>query len=341
MLNTTTYTVRDLVEFKKAGTLEISPNFQRNPVWRKNAKSYLIDTIMRGYPMPPLLFRESESKDNIIKTIREVVDGQQRIRTVLSFIDSSFLDDYKESEEFTVSRIHNKEIAGKKFNELSDKNKSKILNYKFLVNTLPSETSDKEILEIFSRINSTGIKLNSQELRNAAYQGEFKTVVFGIATSQYNNWIEWGVFSKNDIARMGDSELISEFAEFILMNKIKGKEQKSLNKLYENKDDVFEEKNIVSKKIEDTLEIIERAYGPNLKESFFRTKGFFFILFVFVYKVKKQNELNISMLRKFLSKVDKKVKNDELESIFESRRNTTLGAREKAISYLIKNLKNE
>ncbi len=337
----TTYSVRDLLDFKKSGVLKLSPNFQRNPIWRKSAKSYLIDTIVRGYPIPAILVREKSSDEDIMKTIREVVDGQQRIRTVLSFIDPRVLEDYRATDEFTVSRIHNKDIAGKAFSDLSGGTKKKILDYIFNVSVLPANTSDKEILEIFSRINSTGVSLNYQELRNAKYQGSFKTTIFELATEQYNNWLNWGVFSENDIARMRDSELVSEMAEFILSGKIQGKKQKSLDKLYKTRDDTFEEKQKISRAIRNIIDIIGKVFGEDLKNSVFRTKGFFFLLFVFVYRLEKEKRTNISKLRKLLFDIDDKIKNGQLGDIFESRRNTTLDVQKKVVDYLIKCFANE
>lgn len=337
----TTYSVRDLLDFKKSGVLELSPYFQRNPIWRKSAKSYLIDTIVRGYPVPSLLFREGSSGDDIMKTLREVVDGQQRVRTVLGFVDQQVLEDYKPVEEFTVLKTHNKEIANKTFDELPEKIKTKILDYVFHVNVLPSKTSDKEILEIFSRINSTGISLNHQELRNAKYQGNFKTAIFQLATEHYNNWLDWEVFSDREIARMQDSELISEIVEFILNGKPQGKTQASLNRLYETKNEVFDEEEKVSKEVRNTLNTIGKTYGENLKNSVFKTKGFFFILFMFVHILEGGSKINITKLHNFLSGIDKKIKNGGLENVFESRRNTTLDVRKKVLDYLIKRFANE
>src|SRR5437764_1428576 len=87
----TTYRVSDFVSWQRTGSLELSPSFQRRPVWENGAKSLLIDTISRGFPMPVLFLRDSPSGLDTMEPVREVVDGQQRIRTVMSFVAPNLL----------------------------------------------------------------------------------------------------------------------------------------------------------------------------------------------------------------------------------------------------------
>ncbi len=92
-LNTTH---RTAVWFKKtfeADDLIIKPPFQRNPVWSTRQKSSLIDTILLEYPIPELYMQEVTDADGNQKHI--LVDGQQRIRAVLSYLAGEF-----ELEEF-------------------------------------------------------------------------------------------------------------------------------------------------------------------------------------------------------------------------------------------------
>jgi uncharacterized protein with ParB-like and HNH nuclease domain len=66
-----------------AGTLDLSRTFQRRPVWTEEQSSFLIDTILWGLPIPEIYIRSSSSPTG--DTRYEVVDGQQRIRSVLLF----------------------------------------------------------------------------------------------------------------------------------------------------------------------------------------------------------------------------------------------------------------
>src|SRR5688572_20675609 len=118
--------------------------------------------------MPIIFLRDRKVDLSKLEPTREVVDGQQRIRTLLAYIDKSLLKDYNPAmDEFVVLPEHNSELADKSFRELDDDIRQQILGYQFSVHVLPASSDDREVLEIFARMNSTGVKLNPQELRNA------------------------------------------------------------------------------------------------------------------------------------------------------------------------------
>src|SRR5262245_50421762 len=116
----TLYKIGDFVAWQKSGSLVLSPEFQRRSVWKVGTKSYLIDTIIRGLPIPIIFIRDRRLDLTTFEPVREVIDGQQRIRTVLSFVAPSLLSDFNsQRDDFTVKKAHNSEIAGKRFSELS------------------------------------------------------------------------------------------------------------------------------------------------------------------------------------------------------------------------------
>ena len=83
------YTPLDFTTWRESGALSLAPKFQRRGVWGRPAKAYLIDTMIRGLPVPPIYLRVRQSDDKK-RTIREVIDGQQRISAVLDFLDGKF-----------------------------------------------------------------------------------------------------------------------------------------------------------------------------------------------------------------------------------------------------------
>src|SRR5439155_22871656 len=91
-----------------------------------------------------------------------------------------------------------------------------ILDYQFSVHILPASVDDREVLQIFARMNSTGLKLNSQELRNAAFFGEFKTSMYAIAAEQLQRWRTWRIFTEAQISRIGEIEITSDFAQLMI-----------------------------------------------------------------------------------------------------------------------------
>ncbi|HEM5197160.1 TPA: DUF262 domain-containing protein, partial [Streptococcus suis] len=77
--------INDIIEWYEKGELDYSPKYQRNSVWTQNAKSYLIDTIIRGLPIPPIFLRQKIDV-GLRKTTREVIDGQQRLRAIIDYV---------------------------------------------------------------------------------------------------------------------------------------------------------------------------------------------------------------------------------------------------------------
>ena len=228
IIDKTTYKVSDFLSWQRAGNLRLSPSFQRRPVWKPAAKSFLMDTVVRGLPVPIIYLRERVDMHSL-EPIREVVDGQQRLRTILSFIEPTCLKDYDEERDyFLVKDSHNKDLGGKHFTELPVVLRHQILNYGFSVHVLPPETDDRDVLRIFARLNSTGVKLNSQELRNAEWFGLFKSFAYDIAYEQLPRWREWQVFSEDEIARMNEVELVSELI-LLMYSGVTGKSQTALN----------------------------------------------------------------------------------------------------------------
>ena len=193
-ISKTVYKVNDFISWQRTNSLILSPSFQRRSVWPQAAKSLLVDTVVRGLPMPIIFLRERTDLKTL-EPIREVVDGQQRLRTLLAFIDPSSLIGYEVSKDsFVVKKTHNEDIAGKHFAQLDATIRRQILNYDFSVHILPSDTDDRDVLQIFARMNSSGVKLNSQELRNAEFYGAFKTLSYILAYEQLDRWRKWGIF---------------------------------------------------------------------------------------------------------------------------------------------------
>lgn len=73
-LEPTTYKISDFLSWYKSKKLILSPDFQRRLVWSENYKSYLIDTIIRGLPIPLIIIRDQLVSLEDYEPKREVVD---------------------------------------------------------------------------------------------------------------------------------------------------------------------------------------------------------------------------------------------------------------------------
>lgn len=285
----TIYKVSDFVAFQKQGGLILNPSFQRRKVWQPGAKSYLIDTIVNNLPMPIIFLRERKSDIDKLISVREVVDGQQRLRTVFTYIDPSLLRDFDhERDPFKIKANHDKRVAGKNFSELTDDVKKDILSYEFSVHVLPFDTEDRDVLQIFSRMNSTGVKLNPQELRNAAYFGPFKTTMYSLASEQLERWIEWKIFTLNQIARMQEVELTSEFVIFILQG-ITARTKTDIDAVYKKFEEIdpkFPKKKEIINRFREVMNTIDKYSETIITDTIFQKKDLFYILFTVLYDLR-------------------------------------------------------
>ena len=136
------YTTLDFITWRETGALVIAPAFQRRGVWGRPARSYLIDTLLHGLPVPPIYLRVRQSEDKK-RTVREVIDGQQRISAVLDFLDG----------KFALTRSLDPRYAGKEFDELEGAEQDAIRDYSFICEVF-SGISDGAVLEIFARMNT-------------------------------------------------------------------------------------------------------------------------------------------------------------------------------------------
>ena len=262
----------------------LSPKFQRRSVWSAGAKSYLLDTLTKGFPVPIIFLREQKTDLKTLEHKREVVDGQQRIRTILSFIAPSALGNQynPDRDKFEIKKTHNRNLSGKTFEQFPPEIKQAILDYEFSVHVLPSSVDDRQVIQIFARMNSTGFKLNGQELRNAKYFGEFKTSMFRLAAEQLYRWERWGIFSWDKIARMQEVEITSEFAQLMLSG-LTGKSQRALDNLYEAKDSQFPERKEVERRFQNVMDLLDTQFPNGLAQSAFTNRAPFYALFAVIY----------------------------------------------------------
>jgi len=263
------YTVNDFQEWDQRDSLVLQPKFQRRLVWLEKPKSYLLDSIVRGFPIPPIYIREILDPDRR-KTIREVVDGQQRMQTILDFLD----------DRSVILKSHNSDLGGAKFSELSETVRKKVLNYPFSVVVLVA-ADDTDVFRTFERLNSYTLPLTSQEKLNAKYFGRFKQFVFQLGQDHLEFWRSNGVLTNRKIVRMGEAELTSELIVAMLAG-LQDK-KKSLESYYKQYDDSFPQARKLQRQFEATVLSIQNIFAGELADSPFKKKALFYSLFCVVY----------------------------------------------------------
>ena len=260
--DTRTYSISDFAEWHASGLLVLSPEFQRRAVWSTKAKSYLIDTILRGKPMPKVLITQSLVDG---KNVRTVVDGQQRLRAILEYLDS----------DFTVARTHNAEYAGIRFADLPREVQDEYWQYEIGVDVL-FNTELSDLLDIFARLNTYSVKLNSTELLNASYLGAFKTASHTLGHSYASFLKDSGVLSTASIARMGEVELTADLLGALVEGISSRKQIPSFYKRFDESDDVVES---AARLFHKAMTALSDVYEPSeLRQTNFRRPHLFYSL---------------------------------------------------------------
>jgi len=299
-----TYSINDFIEWDDRGQLEISPKFQRRSVWSPQAKSYLIDTILNDKPLPKIFIRAT-TDPKTKKTTREIVDGQQRIRTILSFV----------RDGFRISKVHNEDFGGKLYSELPDEVQGEFLKYELSVDLL-LDVQDRDILDVFARLNTYSVSLNKQELFNAKYFGYFKQLVYKLSGDFYTFWTENRIFTDTKIMRMAEAELMTD----IIIAALDGiQSKKSADKYYAKYDEAFDNRKEIETNIKTIMDLIGNLFGTTLRTSNFRTTPNFYGLFVALYHM-NYGIPNMTVPRKAITEKDiPKIANalEDINSIFE------------------------
>lgn len=266
----TPYPISDFLNWETSQQLIISPKFQRRRVWKPQAQSYLIDSIVKKMPIPPVYLRYIIEPTKG-RTTREVVDGQQRIGTIFDFIKG----------KLTISKSHNKQYFGKIYAELPTDVQTQFLSYKLNVCMLEG-VSDEEVLRVFARLNTYTVPLNKQELRNAEYFGDFKQTAYELGFRHYAFWVNNRILTENEISRMNDAQLVSEMLLTMLQG-IKPTNDAGLKKLYSLYDNDFPKSGQLTERFDKTIDTIGEIFGSQLTNTAYKRVPLFFSLFIFVY----------------------------------------------------------
>ena len=283
--------INDLLEWRKSNKngLILSPKYQRNTVWNSTMKSYLMDSIIRGFPIPPVFIRQ-QIDPALKETYREVIDGQQRIRAILGFIDG----------DYSILKTHNKEFGNVSFDDLPDLIKNELLSYEIQVEMI-SEDDDSKIYDMFARLNSNNMALNRQEIRNAKYWGEFKVFVYEYASTKARDlFLKYEVLSEKQITRMADTELLSSLI-ILLIDGVITETQQIIDKYYDKHNIEFNNSEYIKTQLDFLFNFITEYYeytGNNLV--CFNRKTYFYTLFAFLaHQLYKLPNLDITNFNKY------------------------------------------
>lgn len=236
-----------------------NPPCQRQSVWHLEQKVFLIDSILKNFPIPPI-FLHSHIDVDTGKTRFDVIDGKQRLTTIKEFIENKFAI----SEEFSSDGLGDARLNDKLFRDLDtpDLSDFKKQFWRYVIPVEYMDTDDDNLVNnVFDRLNRNGMPLTAQELRNAKYHG---TVFLQLATKLAGVEPWCGLLMNLETERMEDVEFVSELLFVILENDMFGALRNQIDDLYEKwlpqLDDVSDLKTQFMK-LNDTMLELNLPYG--------------------------------------------------------------------------------
>lgn len=257
-------TLQELISLYYDDKLILDPPYQRNFIWTKADQEKLVDSLVKNYPLPNIFLFKKDEKF-------EVVDGQQRIRTILNYNKGILVPKLLEQRKDNID-YH------------------QFLSYKIIVAEIYDLNEETEsIEEFYSRVNKTGMKLNKPELNKAEYfYTEFLALNQELANCE--QFRELDIFTEAVSKRMNDIDFISELVGLLHYGLYDKKEK--VDELYE-KDITPDLKDSLKSRF---LEILDYFIAFNsilqIKKTRYKQRNDFFTLFGFINEMKDKISLN-------------------------------------------------
>lgn len=198
----------DLVRMYQSEQLNIQPDFQRDIVWSNSAQTRFIDSLIKQLPIPSICISLDYRTEK-----RIVIDGLQRMNSIIKFLSD---------EEWLLSKLNDidMKISGKSVSSIKKKNSalySRVENFTIPVTVIRCDFSKRThmnyLFTIFHRLNTGGIKLNNQEIRNCIYSGKLNNLL--IKLTKYETFIKLFNLESDKNYRFSYDEQILRFFAFI------------------------------------------------------------------------------------------------------------------------------
>lgn len=276
-----TKTIQEIYSGYNKGLIVIDRTYQRRKVWNDEDKVRLIETILLGLVMPEVYFWSADINPDNGETVTHIVDGQQRITTIMDFLSGDFCLIEKYLMDETIKATY----SNKKFFELDTETKKMIWQYKIAIVNIDRTCSREIIKKLFYRLNLTTYNLNPQEKRNSLDS------VFGDkceALSRLDFWEKIKVFSATDAKRMLDVEYCCSI--YILANEgiVDQTRGIKINDYYDDYKDSFDEDKLLENKIIQAMDLIKELLDKTTA-SFLSKKTQLYTLFCVAFKLIDNN----------------------------------------------------
>lgn len=277
------WTISKLSELYGQKKIKLDPPYQRNPIWTLKSQQKLIETITQGMPIPNFFVRA------LPDGAFEMVDGQQRARTILGYERNQIPDENNLlfSRKLDISR--NRKALSDDF-----------YNYPLSVTIIRELPCDWTIEQYYALVNSSGLRLNRPELKKAEYFTTlFLRLILEVAASEEIKSLR--LFNVSTVSRMNDVDFISELLALLHFG-ISDKKEK-VDQMYE--DDISEnDYQTLKSRFFEVISLFigfDRIY-PIIRTRY-RQKNDFYTLFYFFSQIKDLEKETLAYFYQVLIKI--------------------------------------
>lgn len=289
--------IKEINTMFSSGALIVDESYQRRSVWGEKDKIRLIETILLKLVIPEVFFWKAETDPETGESITHIVDGQQRIKAISSFIDN----EYKLKRQYLLDEGIKEKYGNKYFKDLEPDVKTAFWNYRLMIIEISQDSTKEEIVQVFRRLNLTDFNLNDQEKRNSI-SGDFAALARDLSENAI--WEEKNLFNNTDIKRMKDVEFCGSLILLYRQGIIDQTDQKALNQAYEDLqmgyDDAEKDKEHICNAIEELRKFAEDE--EILK--FIKRRAQLYTLFSVIFYLQRENvvvtEEHVRKLKNFV-----------------------------------------
>lgn len=278
--------IKEISSMFESASLIVDDTYQRRSVWGEKDKIRLIETILLNLIIPVLFFWKADTDPDTGASITHIVDGQQRIKAICSYINNEF----KLKPQFLLDDSAKNKYANKFFKDLDTEDKKAFWNYQLMVIDIDPTASRSDIITMFNRLNLTDYNLNDQEKRNSM-SGEFAALARELSEAPI--WEERHLFTTTDIKRMKDVEFCASLILLYRKGIIDQTDQTALNQAYdelqENYKDAENDKNAVFA----AIDLIPQFFISDEVTKFLKKKTQLYTLFSVVFYMQR-NSITVS-----------------------------------------------
>ena len=198
--------ISNIMERLENQEIDLSPAFQRNSdLWSDEKQSRLIESLMLKIPLPAFYF-DASREDNWI-----VIDGLQRLTAFQNYLVGVTCEDGTLQKRSFTGMQYLTDFNGKTFDELPRQYFRRIKESTIVAYTVTKGTPDEIVFNIFQRINTGGVQLNDQEIRQALYSGRGTELLKKLSEkTEFKEAVQYAVKSE----RMLDREYVLRFISF-------------------------------------------------------------------------------------------------------------------------------